>query len=93
MVLPHDDNQIDFARFQPKHFRWSLDGKVGTITLDRPQRKNPLTFGTYGELCETFRALTLTAAVKAVVITGAGGNFCSGCRAAPSGAFDGWRGS
>jgi enoyl-CoA hydratase/carnithine racemase len=63
---------------QPKHFLWSLDGKVATITLNRPERKNPLTFESYAELRDTFRALAYASAVKCVVITGAGGNFCSG---------------
>ncbi|MFI4987139.1 MAG: enoyl-CoA hydratase family protein [Alphaproteobacteria bacterium] len=78
MALSHDRNRIDFARYQPKHFLWSLDGKVATITLNRPERKNPLTFESYGELRDTFRALVYGEAVKSVVITGAGGNFCSG---------------
>jgi enoyl-CoA hydratase/carnithine racemase len=64
--------------FKPRHFGWSLDGKVATVTLNRPERKNPLTFDSYAELRETFRALNYTTAVKAVVITGAGDNFCSG---------------
>ena len=58
--------------------RWSVDGKVATVTLDRPERKNPLTFEIYAELRDRFRALSADAAVKAVVITGEGGNFCSG---------------
>ena len=68
----------------PRHFGWrvNLDGRVATITLDRPERKNPLTFESYAELTETFRALAQDTddghAVRAVVITGAGGNFCSG---------------
>jgi enoyl-CoA hydratase/carnithine racemase len=62
----------------PEHFRWSVAEKVATITLDRPERKNPLTFSAYAELRDTFRALALEADIKAVVITGAGGNFCSG---------------
>ncbi len=61
-----------------EHFRWDVDGTVATITLDRPEKKNPLTFELYAELRDTFRALALDASVKAVVITGAGGNFCSG---------------
>jgi len=61
-----------------EHFRWDVDGKVATITLDRPEKKNPLTFESYAELRDTFRALALDQAVKAVVITGSGGNFCSG---------------
>jgi enoyl-CoA hydratase/carnithine racemase len=68
----------DFAAFAPKHFGWRLDGKVATITLDRPERKNPLTFASYAELRDTFGALAHAREVKAVVITGAGGNFCSG---------------
>ena len=70
--------RIDFASFAPAHFRWALDGKVGTITLNRPERKNPLTFESYAELRDLFGALALADQVKAVVITGAGGNFCSG---------------
>jgi enoyl-CoA hydratase/carnithine racemase len=69
---------IDFAQFTPRHFGWRLDGKVATITLDRPERKNPLTFESYGELRDTFRDLVYAGAIKAVVIAGAGGNFCSG---------------
>jgi enoyl-CoA hydratase/carnithine racemase len=63
---------------QPKHFLWALDGKVATVTLNRPERKNPLTCESYAELRDTFRALVHAPAVKCVVITGAGGNFCSG---------------
>jgi len=69
---------VDFAAFAPKHFGWRLDGKVATITLDRPERQNPLTFASYAELRDTFRALAYAKDVKAVVITGAGSNFCSG---------------
>jgi enoyl-CoA hydratase/carnithine racemase len=68
----------DFKTFAPQHFLWNLEGKVATITLNRPERKNPLTFESYAELRDTFRALTYASEVKAVVITGAGGNFCSG---------------
>ncbi|HYS49562.1 MAG TPA: enoyl-CoA hydratase-related protein, partial [Xanthobacteraceae bacterium] len=70
--------QLDFAAYRPKHFRWQLDGKVATVTLDRPERKNPLTFDSYAELRDTFRALARADAVKTVVMTGAGENFCSG---------------
>jgi enoyl-CoA hydratase/carnithine racemase len=66
------------ADLRPQHFGWKVDARVATITLDRPERKNPLTFDSYAELTETFRALTTTADVRAVVLTGAGGNFCSG---------------
>lgn len=68
-----------FAKdFKPKHFGWSVDGKVATVTLNRPERKNPLTFESYAELRDTFRALNYVEDVKTVVITGEGGNFCSG---------------
>ncbi len=60
------------------HFQWSVDRKVATVTLNRPERKNPLTFDSYRELRDTFRALAGDDAIKAVVVTGAGGNFCSG---------------
>jgi enoyl-CoA hydratase/carnithine racemase len=63
---------------QPKHFLWRLEGKVGLITLNRPERKNPLTFESYAELRDFFRDLGNEKAVKTVVLTGAGGNFCSG---------------
>jgi enoyl-CoA hydratase/carnithine racemase len=78
MPLAHDQHRIDFAAFRPKHFEWSLDGKVATVTLNRPERKNPLTFQSYAELRDTFRALAHADAVKTVVVTGAGGHFCSG---------------
>src|SRR6187402_3164838 len=62
----------------PQHFGWSVEDRVATITLNRPERKNPLTFDSYAELTSTFRALGSETAVRAVVLTGAGGNFCSG---------------
>ncbi|MFN2449563.1 MAG: enoyl-CoA hydratase family protein [Candidatus Baltobacteraceae bacterium] len=61
-----------------KHFGWRLEERVATIVLDRPERKNPLTFESYAELLERFRALESDASVRAVVIAGAGENFCSG---------------
>ncbi len=78
MASSADRIRTDFGGYQPKHFDWSLDGKVATITLNRPERKNPLTFESYAELRETFRDLAHADAVKAVVIVGAAGNFCSG---------------
>ena len=62
------------------HFRWQADGdgRVATITLDRPEKKNPLTFASYAELRDLFRGLVYASDVKAVVIAGAGGNFSSG---------------
>jgi enoyl-CoA hydratase/carnithine racemase len=68
----------DLKAYAPRHFLWTVDGKVATITLNRPERKNPLTFESYAELRDTFRALTYSSDIKVVVITGAGGNFCSG---------------
>jgi enoyl-CoA hydratase/carnithine racemase len=64
--------------FKPAHFKWEHAGGVATVTLNRPERKNPLTFESYAELRDTFRALVYAAEVKAVVIAGAGGNFSSG---------------
>ena len=64
--------------FEPTHFLWAFADGVATITLNRPERKNPLTFDSYAELRDTFHALSSTEEVKAVVIAGAGGNFCSG---------------
>lgn len=69
---------VDFATWTPAHFLWSLADRVGTITLNRPERKNPLTLDSYAELRDLFRALPYAPDVRAVVITGAGGNFCSG---------------
>ncbi len=63
---------------KPKHFAWSVEGRVATIALNRPERKNPLTFDSYAELRDTFRRLVYVDEIKAVVITGEGGNFCSG---------------
>ena len=78
MALAFDRTRIDFAAYEPQHFLWRLDGKVATVTLNRPERKNPLTFESYAELRDTFRALAYADQVKTVVVTGAGGNFCSG---------------
>jgi enoyl-CoA hydratase/carnithine racemase len=64
--------------FAPDHFLWEYDSGVATVTLNRPERKNPLTFESYAELRDTFRALVYAPQVKAVVVAGAGGNFSSG---------------
>jgi enoyl-CoA hydratase/carnithine racemase len=69
---------VNYAHFVPKHFLWRLENEVGVVTLNRPERKNPLTFESYAELCDLFRGLGTTHEVKALVITGAAGNFCSG---------------
>ncbi|KAF0135581.1 MAG: paaG1 [Xanthobacteraceae bacterium] len=66
------------ADYKATHFLWEVAGKVATITLNRPERKNPLTFESYAELRDLFRNLAHADDVKTVVIAGAGGNFCSG---------------
>ena len=62
----------------PQHVGWSVSERVGTVTLNRPERKNPLTFESYAELRDRFRGLAHDHHVRAVIIQGAGGNFCSG---------------
>jgi enoyl-CoA hydratase/carnithine racemase len=71
-------NATQCADYRAQHFVWSVVDRVGTVTLDRPQRKNPLTFDAYAELRELFRRLQYATDVKAVVVQGAGDNFCSG---------------
>ena len=66
------------ADYKATHFLWEVAGKVATITLNRPERKNPLTFESYAELRDLFRSLAHASDVKTIVIAGAGGNFCSG---------------
>ncbi len=66
------------STFAPSHFGWWFDDGVAIITLDRPAKKNALTFESYAELRDTFRALETVSEVKSVVLTGAGENFCSG---------------
>src|SRR3954451_19451752 len=63
---------------ETRHVLWRTEGRVGVITLNRPERKNPLTFESYAELRDLFRQLAYATDVKAVVIHGAGENFCSG---------------
>ncbi|MGS1015824.1 enoyl-CoA hydratase family protein [Allosphingosinicella humi] len=70
--------KLDPVTFAPAHFDWAFADGVATVTLNRPERKNPLTFESYAELRDTFRRLVYTAEVKAVVVAGAGGNFSSG---------------
>ena len=69
---------FDPATYAPTHFLWDFADGVATITLNRPERKNPLTFESYEELRAIFWDLDENYSVKAVVLTGAGGNFCSG---------------
>jgi enoyl-CoA hydratase/carnithine racemase len=64
--------------YAARHVRFEVDGKVATLTLDRPDKKNPLTFESYAEIVDLFRAAARDKAVKAIVVAGAGGNFCSG---------------
>lgn len=66
------------ANYPAQHFAYAFDSGVATLTLNRPERKNPLTFASYAELRDLFRAFNYASDVKAVVLTGAGGNFCSG---------------
>lgn len=61
-----------------KHFGWEVDGRVATLTLNRPEKKNPLTFDSYAELVSTFERLRDEPGVRCVIVTGAGGNFSSG---------------
>ena len=70
--------RIAASEIAPQHFKWEVSEGVGIVTLNRPERKNPLTFESYAELRDTFRKLQYVHEVKAVVITGADGNFCSG---------------
>jgi enoyl-CoA hydratase/carnithine racemase len=66
------------AELKPEHFLWDVDNGIATIRLDRPERKNPLTFDSYAELRDTFRGLVDADDVDVVVIASNGGNFCSG---------------
>ena len=70
--------KIRAADLHPTSFHWRVEGPVATVTLSRPERKNPLTFESYAELRDTFRQLSFATDVKVVIITGEGGNFCSG---------------
>ena len=68
----------DLTEYQAQHFLWSVQNHVGRITLNRPEKKNPLTFDSYAELRDLMRRLPYAAEIKVVVISGADGNFCSG---------------
>jgi enoyl-CoA hydratase/carnithine racemase len=69
---------LPLAGYEARHVRFAVDGKVATLTLNRPDRKNPLTFDSYAEIADLFRAAAKDKGVKAIVVTGAGGNFSSG---------------
>ena len=71
-------NRRPQAGYRAEHFLWSVENGVGSVTLNRPERKNPLTFESYAELRDLFGRLKYADDVKAVLISGAGGNFCSG---------------
>jgi len=71
-------NHKELAGYQARHFLYEVADRVALITLNRPERKNPLTFDSYAELRDLFRAIAGAADVKAIIITGAGENFCSG---------------
>ena len=68
----------ELAGLKPKHFLWDVREKIATVRLNRPERKNPLTFESYAELRDTFRSLAYASDVNVVVFASNGGNFCSG---------------
>ncbi len=72
------NHRIPLESIQPQHFGWTVEGRVATVTINRPERKNPLTFESYRELSDTFHKLRHVEEIKSIVITGAGENFCSG---------------
>jgi enoyl-CoA hydratase/carnithine racemase len=74
------DDKKPLRHYAARHFAWdcSDDGRVATVTLNRPDKKNPLTFDSYAELRDLFRALAQASDVRSVVLAGEGGNFCSG---------------
>ena len=68
----------EMAGLKPQHFHWEVADRIATIRLTRPERKNPLTFDSYAELRDTFRALVYATDIDVVVFASNGGNFCSG---------------
>lgn len=70
--------KTSLAGYQAEHFSWRVEGRIGHIVLNTPERKNPLTFASYAELRDLFRALCYNREIRVVVISGAGNNFCSG---------------
>jgi enoyl-CoA hydratase/carnithine racemase len=71
-------NRRPLSGYEATHFLWEVKDAVATITLNRSDRKNPLTFDSYAELRDLFHQLKWAEDVRAVVVVGAGGNFCSG---------------
>ena len=78
MSKPANPVTLPLADYSPKHFLLVVVGGVATVTLNRPERKNPLTFESYRELTDFFRACAMDDEVKTIVVSGAGGNFSSG---------------
>jgi enoyl-CoA hydratase/carnithine racemase len=81
--LPGEQHQLPgkrkpLAAYSGRHFRHQAVGAVSIITLDRPEKKNPLTFDSYAELAHFFRAMSAADDIRVIIVTGAGGNFCSG---------------
>lgn len=74
----HHPVPLPLADYKAQHVKLVVEGKLATLTLNRPERKNPLTFESYAEIAGIFRAAAHDDQVKAFVITGEGGNFCSG---------------
>lgn len=68
----------EMAGLKPQHFLWEVKDRIAVVRLNRPERKNPLTFESYAELRDTFRALPYVSDVDVVVFASNGGNFCSG---------------
>jgi enoyl-CoA hydratase/carnithine racemase len=78
MSKPANSVTLPLADYSPGHFLLAVVGSVATVTLNRPERKNPLTFESYRELTDFFRACAMDNEVKTIVVSGAGGNFSSG---------------
>src|SRR5450631_4078158 len=78
MSTPANPVTLPLAQYSPRHFLLAVNDGVATVTLNRPERKNPLTFESYRELTDFFRACAMDDDVKTVVVSGAGGNFSSG---------------
>lgn len=81
--LPGEPHQLPghrraVAGYESRHFKYEAAGTIAIVTLNRPERKNPLTFESYAELRDLFRAMTYAEDVKAIVLSGEGENFCSG---------------
>ena len=73
-----DPRAHDLDNYKAENFRWQVDNRIATLTLDRPAKRNALTFESYAELRDLFRMLSYAEGVKAVIIAGSDGNFCSG---------------